>query len=121
MINENLYELMESVLESIYAALVVDADGKIAYINKKYAEINQVDATEARGRPVEDIIPRTRMRTVVATGQEEIGSVYEMKNGVPIVCNRIPLRKNGKIIGAVPLPPLPKWTNSACSSSRSSV
>jgi transcriptional regulator with PAS, ATPase and Fis domain len=38
---------------------------------------------------------------VIRSGEEEIGSVFVMKNGVPIVCNRLPIKENGKIIGAV--------------------
>jgi transcriptional regulator with PAS, ATPase and Fis domain len=101
MITEELDLLMTETLESIYAALVVNAAGKVAYINKKYADILGVDPITAIGQPVEKIVPRTRMPIVIKTGQEEIGSIFELKNGDTIVCNRIPIRNKEKVIGAV--------------------
>ena len=101
MVAEEFVLLMSEILESLYGALVVNAEGNVAYINRKYAEILDVDPNAVIGLPVEDVVPRTRMRVVLKTGQDEIGSVFEMKNGKTIVCNRIPIRNNGQIVGAV--------------------
>lgn len=98
---EQHYLLMSEILDSFYCTLVVDADGKIAFLNKKYAEILGVDRNKAIGQPVEKIISNTRMPIVLKTGQEEVGSVFRLKNGEMIVCNRIPVRSNGQILGAV--------------------
>ena len=101
MYSEEFCLLMSEILESLYGALVVNAKGEVAYINRKYAEILDVDQATVIGQPVEEIVPRTRMLIVLKTGQEEIGSVFELKNGKTIVCNRIPIRKDNEIIGAV--------------------
>ena len=93
--------IMAEVLESLSGAIVVDNKGDIVYVNKKYAEILNVDAVKVIGQPVKDVIPRTRMPIVVKTGQEEIGSVFVLKNGDTIVCNRIPIRDKEKVVGAV--------------------
>lgn len=94
-------EFMMSILDAISCFVVVDADGKVVYLNKKYAGILNVKPDKAKGRPVEEIIPNTRMSIVTKTGKEEVGSVFEMKNGKTVVCNRYPIVKNGEIIGAM--------------------
>lgn len=101
MVAEEFILLMSEILESLYGALVVNAEGNVVYINRRYAEILGVDRNEVIGLPVEEVVPRTRMRVVLKTGQDEIGSVFEMKNGKTIVCNRIPIRNNGQVVGAV--------------------
>lgn len=81
--------------------VVTDPDGRIVYVNGSYAHILEVNPQDAIGRPVTEIIPRTRMDIVSRTGQEEIGSVFVMKNGETIIVNRLPIRKNGRVIGAI--------------------
>ena len=93
-------EIMSQTLEAI-SVIMIDQDGRIAFINEEYAKVLNVDPEEVIGIPVEDIIPHSRMPHVLRTGKEEIGSVFIMKNGVPIIVNRIPIKKNGKIIGVV--------------------
>jgi PAS domain S-box-containing protein len=100
---EEHYLLMSEILDSLYCTLLVDAAGNIAFINKKYAEILGVDRNTVIGQPVEMVVPHTRMPIVIKTGQEEIGSVFRLKNGETIVCNRIPIRNSDQVIGAVAL------------------
>lgn len=93
-------EIMSQTLEAI-SVIMIDQDGRIAFINEEYAKVLNVDPEEVIGIPVEEIIPHSRMPHVLRTGKEEIGSVFIMKNGVPIIVNRIPVKKNGEIIGVV--------------------
>lgn len=92
---------LETVLEQVDGTIVTDADGIIIYLNKKYAEMLGVNAEYAVGKHVRQIIPQTRMDIVAKTGQEEIGSVHMVNGAIPVVCNRIPIKREGKIIGAV--------------------
>ena len=93
-------EIMSQTLEAI-SVIMIDQDGRIAFINEEYAKVLNVDPEAVIGIPVEEIIPHSRMPHVLRTGKEEIGSVFIMKNGVPIIVNRIPIKKNGEIIGVV--------------------
>lgn len=94
-------EIMKYLLEAIDFVLVTDADGKIVFINNNHAKILGVTPENLIGKPVQDVIPDTRMHIVAKTGEEEIGSVFKLKNGQNIVCNRIPIRKGKDIIGVV--------------------
>lgn len=92
--------MISGIFETLSCLVVIDAEGKLVHLNRRYAGILGVDPYEAVGRPVEEVIPRTRMTAVLSTGKEEIGSVFTMKNGETVVCNRYPIRENGEIVGA---------------------
>ncbi|MEA4883282.1 MAG: sigma 54-interacting transcriptional regulator [Clostridia bacterium] len=93
-------KIVAGIFETLSCLVVIDAEGRIVHLNNKYASILGMDPEEARGRLVDNVIPHTRMSTILTTGKEEIGSVFRMKNGETVVCNRYPIRENGEIIGA---------------------
>src|SRR5207253_769518 len=47
-----------------------------------------------------NVIPNSRLPQVVASGKAEIGQLQQM-NGVTRVVNRIPIRQDGKVVGAM--------------------
>jgi len=94
-------EIMDQILESMATFVVTDTEGRIVYVNRRYADILGVEPSEAIGKPVTDIIPGTRMHIVSRTGREEIASVFVQKNGETTVVNRLPIKKDGKTIGAI--------------------
>lgn len=100
-LSETYKEFLETVLEQVDGTIVTDSEGRVVYLNKKYAEMLGVDVEASLGKHVREIIPQTRMDIVAKTGQEEIGSVHMINGITPVVCNRIPLVKEGKTIGAV--------------------
>lgn len=94
-------EFLETVLEQVDGTIITDADGIIVYLGKKYADMLGVKVEEAVGKHARKIIPQTRMDIVARSGLEEIGSVHMVNGSIPVVCNRIPIKREGKIIGAV--------------------
>lgn len=93
--------LIERLLETFFTLVVVDENANIVILNNKYAEILGISPKDAIGKPVESIIPGTRMPWIVRSGETEIASVFVIKNGQPIVCNRTPILDGDRIIGAV--------------------
>lgn len=93
-------ELIEMVLESMPGALVTDMTGNIVYISESYAQILGTSPTAVIGKPAQELIPGSRMHITARTGQEEVGSMFKLKNGESIIVNRIPIKKDNKIIGA---------------------
>lgn len=93
--------ILESALETLDGLIITDVDGKIVFLNKKYAEIMNVSQEAVIGKQVRDIIPQTRMDIVAKTGEAEIGSVHLINGNIPVVCNRIPIKNNGQPIGVV--------------------
>lgn len=92
--------IMEGLLQD-FVTLITDRDGNILYIHDNYAEILGVNPQEAVGKYCCDIIPNSRMHIVAKSGKSELGSAFRMKNGEYSVVNRLPIKKNGKIVGVV--------------------
>ncbi len=106
MITVNNFELLNKALEAFPNFIVVDASGIITYMNNIYARFLGIQQDDAIGKHVSKVIPNTRMDIVVKTGVAEYGSImklydHEKKEFVTLVCNRIPIFSDGKIIGAV--------------------
>lgn len=95
-------DLLNLAVDSLYLAIVIDEMGTIRYISRAYADIIGLSTEDIIGKPVEKVIPNTRLKNVIKTEHAELGQIFIMKNGIPTICNRFPIRdKNGKIRGAI--------------------
>ena len=92
-------DMIEYILEYAYEGFVlVDKNGKIVKMN--YEKLMGLKEEENLGRPVEEVIENTRMHIVVKTGEKELKDVQRIQ-GYDMITNRVPIIKNGEIIGAV--------------------
>jgi len=96
---KSLFGELEAICEG---SVAVNTDAKIIWINRKYAtRLGLPDERAALGKDVEDVIPNSRMREVLETGQPIILDIMDMA-GDHVVVTRIPLRNDaGDLIGAV--------------------
>lgn len=92
--------IMDGLLED-FITLITDQNGNILYIHNNYSEILGVKPEEAIGKYCCDIIPNSRMHIVAKSGKSELGVAFRMKNGEYSVVNRLPIRRNGKVVGVV--------------------
>lgn len=90
-------KLMEQAYDGI---VVVDQAGIITLFSKAYADFLGVHTKDVIGRHVNDVIPNTRLPAVLKSGKAE-ESQLQLINGNYMVASRIPLIKDGKIIGAI--------------------
>ncbi|MGL5513044.1 MAG: sigma 54-interacting transcriptional regulator, partial [Sporomusa sp.] len=58
------------------------------------------DAAQAIGKPVNQVVPSTRMLNILRSGQIELDQLQSTPSGM-IVTNRIPIKVNGTVQGAV--------------------
>lgn len=92
---------LENIFEQAYdGVMVVDCQGIITRITKTYCRFLNIKQEDAIGRHCTDILPTSRMHIVAQTGQAEIGEVMDI-NGKEAMVMRLPLREDGKLIGAV--------------------
>lgn len=93
---------LEVILDTIHDALVaIDNQGRIILFNPAAADILGISREEALGKPVETIIPNTRLLRVLETGVTEVNRQQQLKDRT-ILTTRIPVRDNdGRIMGAV--------------------
>ncbi|WP_157843091.1 sigma 54-interacting transcriptional regulator [Bacillus sp. FJAT-44742] len=98
---EERTKALETVIESLYDGIVtVDQKGLITMLSNEYADFLGVDPKKVIGRHCTEVIENTRMHIVVKTGKAEIADMQKLK-GDYMVASRIPIIKNGEVIGAV--------------------
>lgn len=84
-----------------FGTMAVDAQARIAWIHEKYVEFLGLESADAAlSRPVEEVIPHSRMREVVTTGKPIMLDIMPIQ-GQSLVVVRLPLRDDaGNITGA---------------------
>ncbi|APH04015.1 sigma-54 interaction domain-containing protein [Bacillus weihaiensis] len=93
-------EIVETVIENAYVWIViVDANGRVIYMNDNYCKFCEVEKHEVVGRHVTEVIENTRMHVVVESGEEEIADLQYIR-GNYMIANRIPIYADNKVVGA---------------------
>ena len=93
-------EIMKQVFAHMAGMVVVDNQSRIVFVEENYAKSRGIDPRQVIGRYVKDVIPTSKLPTVVETGKPILGDVY-FYEGKTVICNRFPLIKDGVIIGAM--------------------
>jgi transcriptional regulator with PAS, ATPase and Fis domain len=97
-----LTELLKSGIDSLFLFVIIDTEGFIRHISSTYARILEIPVEKIIGRPIAEVIPTTGLNKILETGRDEIGQLFVLKNGTPVICNRLAIRdKKNKIIGAL--------------------
>jgi transcriptional regulator with PAS, ATPase and Fis domain len=92
-------EMIDEFIEQAYEGMViVDADGYITKFN--YEKLLGIKEYEVLGKHVTEVLENTRLDVVIDTGKSEIGDI-QVINGKQMIASRIPIERDGEIIGAV--------------------
>ncbi len=92
-----LTAILDSVNEGI---VVVDSRGIITFINQVYRDFLEGDLEDFVGKHVTDVLDNTRLHIVCQTGMPELSVVQKIR-GRNILGHRIPIKKDGKVVGAI--------------------
>ncbi|AMQ20753.1 sigma 54-interacting transcriptional regulator [Geobacillus sp. JS12] len=96
-----LAETMKTVLDAAYeGVVVVDEDGVVREINRAYCQFLGIRREEAIGKHVTEVIENTRLHICAQSGIPERGYIQKIY-GQPMVVHRIPIWRDGKVIGAI--------------------
>jgi PAS domain S-box-containing protein len=92
-----------NVLESMYdAVIVINAEGTIVYGNRAYAREIGIQADNLLGMKMADIAPDAICLKVLKSGRAFIEQPHRIPRvNIDIVCNSVPLYKEGALVGAV--------------------
>lgn len=92
---------LETVLDTAYEGIVViDESCRITMFNKAYGDFLGLDPLDVVGKDIREVIENTRMHVVLKTGVPELRKLQRIK-GHDMLCDRIPIKEGGKIVGAV--------------------
>lgn len=87
--------------ETAYEGLaVVDKNGIIKVFNDTYSRFVGVSKEDAVGKRADKVIENTRLLTVLKTGVPERSQAHRLQ-GQDLVVHRLPIWKDGELIGAV--------------------
>lgn len=96
-----LYREHGSVTEAIREGIVaINNKGEITLMNESARNLFGVTGKNIKGTSVENVIPHTRLMSVIDSGDAE----YNMEQAINdklIITNRIPIIENEKVVGAV--------------------
>ncbi|MDR1946087.1 MAG: sigma 54-interacting transcriptional regulator [Desulfovibrio sp.] len=97
------YLMFKKYMEiSTDGVLGVNAAGRIVEINTAYCDFLGIKREDAVGRPVQEIIPTTKMLTVIEKRLTEIDAVHHFKSDlVGVVTSRAAVVENDKALGAI--------------------
>lgn len=90
-------KLLEEAFDGI---VVVDGHGTIILLSKAYADFLGVRVENAIGRHVTEVVPNTRLPVILKNGKRE-DSQLQLVKGEYMISTRIPLIKDGRVIGAI--------------------
>ncbi|MEA4926119.1 MAG: sigma 54-interacting transcriptional regulator [Syntrophomonadaceae bacterium] len=93
--------LFAALVESPYMLYVaVDSGGYITAMNQTYLDILNVKKRDVIGKYILDITPNSGLIEVLETGRIDDADIWSIK-GHEMIVTRLPIIKNGQIIGAV--------------------
>lgn len=98
----NLFTERNALIESVREGIImVDAKGSITTVNAAaYDALSIPGQTELIGRTIQEVLPNTLLPKVLETGERHLDRPMEI-HGKEVIVNRIPIRANDQIIGAV--------------------
>lgn len=92
-------DILNTIIDVTNECVVVtDEKGIIIMMSKPYKEF--VKEPYPEGKHVTEVIENTRLHIVLKTGEKEIGEIQQIKDN-KMIAMRIPIKKNGKIIGSI--------------------
>ncbi len=93
--------LSEALIESPYMVyVIVDKDGIITAMNRTYLDILGFTKEEVVGQHILDITPTSELPVILKTGRIDEAVIWTI-NGRDTIMSRMPVMKEGKIIGAI--------------------
>lgn len=107
-VQAKLNRILSRAFDSLSGAkIVVDKDGIVLYASKYHYEyLGYDDPEEIIGHHVTEVIPGTRMHSVLQSRTPEYGCIFRFLNRktgavTSVVCNYVPIFEDGELIGAM--------------------
>ena len=94
--------VFEGLIENPHTGyLAVNKDGIVTLINKTMADALNLKTSEVIGKYIRDVIPNSKLPEILATGRTDRTDIWSISPGHDILVNRMPILKDGQIIGAI--------------------
>jgi len=98
---KRLNQTLRTVLDIGYDALaVVDETGSVVLVNRTFLDFLKLEEDAVLDKPISAILENSRLHIVVKTGIPELNDI-QFIGGKPYVVSRLPIVRDGQVIGAV--------------------
>ncbi|MBB5017013.1 transcriptional regulator with PAS, ATPase and Fis domain [Chitinivorax tropicus] len=106
-LREVFFDLFERQLEG---AIMVNRDARVVWLNDRYATLlGLASPLDALGAPIETLIPHSRLREVLATGEPILLDVMDYRHQMFVV-TRFPVKNaHNEVIGAIGILLYERW------------
>ncbi|MCM3573536.1 sigma 54-interacting transcriptional regulator [Mesobacillus subterraneus] len=92
---------IETTLENAYdGILMTDERNMITMVSPPLLELFNLEKTEVLYKPVDQALPQLKLGNVFSSELAEVSDFHEI-NGIRYIVHRIPIKKDGKVIGAI--------------------
>ena len=103
LISQHTGNASENILNTIIntvneCVVVVDKNGIITMMSNAYKEF--INCENPEGKHVTEVIENTKLHIVARTGEKQFGELQE-SNGHKMISMRVPIKEDGKIVGAI--------------------
>jgi PAS domain S-box-containing protein len=93
--------LFRVVLDYAYDGIIsVNAQGVITIFNPVAERVTRIASSAAIGRNIQAVWPDLELHKVLGTGKEDLAQLLTVNNE-QVVCNKVPIHVNNKVVGAV--------------------
>ena len=100
-LNEKIDTIISRIIDSpTMGYIVINKDAEITHVNQTYLDILGMKAEDIIGKKILDVIPHSKMPRVLETGKIEEIDLWSV-NGHNMFVSRLPITRNGEIIGAI--------------------
>lgn len=99
---KELKERLQLILQSVQDGIcVIDADGRISYVNEAYVNILNIKMEDIIDKNIREISPNGARYKALVTGNKINNTIVKKSNDVTIVSNVNPIIVDNEIIGVV--------------------
>lgn len=98
---KRLNQTLRTVLDIGYDALVVvNEKGHVVLVNRTFLDFTGKKEDEVMYCPISEVLENSRLHVIIKTGIPEINDI-QFVDGKPYVVSRLPIVRDGQVIGAV--------------------
>jgi len=91
-----------TIIDFVHDGIIaIDNDGCVTVFNSAAEKLTGFSKQEALGKPINEIIPKTKLLSILDTVKPDIGDIQWLDNQTVVATNRVPVVVDGEVLGAV--------------------
>ncbi|WP_257009936.1 sigma 54-interacting transcriptional regulator [Evansella halocellulosilytica] len=98
---KNLKQTLDTAIEHAYdGILMIDENKRVTMVSPPLLDLFHLEKSRIIHKPIDDVMPQLHLCSVFHSGEVELSDFKEV-NGIKYIVNKIPIKQDGEIIGAL--------------------